>query len=488
MKRLLICIAFAISNLALFAQKTSAPAPFILQGKLTNYPEKYFFLQTYDEKRHRSIDSIRVNEDGSFYFKSTKPVKTQKAMFGSGSLFYSYIFVAPGYNLMLTSVAKEFTAVSFRQNRKIDGIGSRSNSFLFKKDSLENIQRNAKAWFDMNNKELIAFLKVQNHTNDSLYHAVFDKDPGNDRHFGYFKKMVSLDNTFENFYFVQAHASYDTASDATEMKALVNNNVDKKILNDLYNEKNLISGWYMQAMLDYPYYLRKLGCKETPVNCNGKNYNAVLLETVAKTYTGKIKQIVLLNFINNYLTYCRSFAELNAYKKEFPPFVSLLDDKKDQQKIDTLFAKMEKTLLQTQIGQPAPLFTAEDSTGRQYNIESYKGKVVYLDLWASWCGPCRHETPYLKKLVDKFSRDTSLTFISVAVLDKKDKWKEALMTDTPQWLQLFDASGAVQSAYVANSIPKFILINKEGKIVSFDAPVPSSGDEIEKLLRKEIEK
>ena len=69
-----------------------------------------------------------------------------------------------------------------------------------------------------------------------------------------------------------------------------------------------------------------------------------------------------------------------------------------------------------------------------------------------------------------------------------EAWKEALIKDTPTWLQLFDRNGNVQNSYVANSIPKFILINKEGNIVSFDAPTPSSGEEIEKLLNQEIEK
>ncbi|MBV4356836.1 TlpA family protein disulfide reductase [Pinibacter aurantiacus] len=488
MKRSLICLGFTILHLALFAQKKPVATPFILQGKLTNYPEKFFFLQTYNAKRERRVDTIHVKADGSFYFTDSSNINAQKAMIGFGSMFHSDIFVAPGYNLILTSDSKEFSALSFTQNKKLTGKGSESNSFLFKRDAIMASNKMPQEWYEMNEKDFITFLKKSNKLNDSLFRVVFGHHAANDNYFAFFKQMTTLDNTFQNFYYVVVHSLIDTSFSAAQMRSFVTDNVDKTILNDLYNEKYLVSEWYRTAMSDYVSYLQKLECKEAPASCEGKNYNVQLLDEIAKHYKGKVKQIALFRFMNNNLTYCRSFAELNTYKKEFPQFVSMLEDKTNQQKIDTLFAKMENTLLKTQVGQLAPAFVAEDSTGRQYSIENYKGKVVYLDLWASWCGPCRHETPYLKKLVEKFNGDASIAFVSVAVLDKKDKWKEALADDTPQWLQLFDTNGSVQSAYVANSIPKFILINKEGKIVSFDAPVPSSGEEIEKLLRAEIAK
>jgi len=488
MKRLLICLGFTTLSLVLFAQKKSAATSFILQGKFTNYPEKFFFLQTYNTKRERRIDTIQVKADGSFYFIDSNNINAQKAMIGYGSMFHSDIFVAPGYNLTLTSDSKEFSSRSFTQNKKLTGKGSESNSFLFKRDAVMFANKMPHEWFEMNEKDFMTFLKNSNRLNDSLFHVVFDHQAGNDNHFSFFRQTTTMDNTFQNFYYVVVHSLIDTSFTADQMRSFLSDNVDKTILNDLYNEKYLVSEWYRTAMNDYVSYLQKLECKEVPANCEGKNYNVQLLNEIAKHYKGKVKQMALFRFMNNNLTYCRSFAELNTYKKEFPQFVALLEDKTNQQKIDTLFAKMENTLLKTQVGQLAPAFVAEDSTGRQYNIENYKGKVVYLDLWASWCGPCRHETPYLKKLVEKFNGDSSIAFVSIAVLDKKDKWKQALADDRPHWLQLFDKNGSVQSAYVANSIPKFILINREGKIVSFDAPVPSSGEEIEKLLRTEIAK
>jgi thiol-disulfide isomerase/thioredoxin len=114
--------------------------------------------------------------------------------------------------------------------------------------------------------------------------------------------------------------------------------------------------------------------------------------------------------------------------------------------------------------------------------------VVYLDLWASWCGPCRQETPKLKALYEKYKNDDRIAFLSIAVADHPDKWKKAVEDDKPTWTQLIDKENIVLDAYIATLIPKFILIDKQGNIVNADAPRPGSGKEIEKLIQAEIAK
>ena len=142
----------------------------------------------------------------------------------------------------------------------------------------------------------------------------------------------------------------------------------------------------------------------------------------------------------------------------------------------------------TQVGKPAPGFVLESNLGKTYRLEDFKGKVVYLDLWASWCHPCRAETPAFKILYDKYKKNNQVAFISIAVKDAFKDWKIALAEDKPEWIQLIDKDEIVNKSYVAYSIPKFILIDKKGNIVNFDAPRPSSGMEIEELLNQEIAK
>jgi thiol-disulfide isomerase/thioredoxin len=143
--------------------------------------------------------------------------------------------------------------------------------------------------------------------------------------------------------------------------------------------------------------------------------------------------------------------------------------------------------LQTRIGNPAPDFALKNETGQTFKLRDFKGKVVYIDLWASWCKPCREETPFLEKLYDHYKSDPRIAFISIAVSDGQQAWLKALKQDKPTWLQLIDSKGQVKTAYNANMIPRFVIINKKGQIVNFDAPRPSHKDELQVILEREMD-
>ena len=97
-------------------------------------------------------------------------------------------------------------------------------------------------------------------------------------------------------------------------------------------------------------------------------------------------------------------------------------------------------------------------------------------MWASWCIPCREETPYIKALQNYYQDRKDFAILSIAILDKQENWRMALKQDKPTWPQFFDYNNEVKKAFLPDngySIPRFILLDKNGNILDFDVPRPS---------------
>ncbi|MDV6167469.1 TlpA disulfide reductase family protein [Flavobacterium sp. DG1-102-2] len=129
------------------------------------------------------------------------------------------------------------------------------------------------------------------------------------------------------------------------------------------------------------------------------------------------------------------------------------------------------------IGQQSPSFAYENFKGGTTKLEDFKGKYVYIDMWATWCGPCRQEIPFLQKVEEKY-HGKKIEFVSISIDQVKDheKWKKMVTDKTLGGVQLFadkDWSSAFAQAYGVNSIPRFILIGPDGKVIDADAKRPS---------------
>jgi len=117
------------------------------------------------------------------------------------------------------------------------------------------------------------------------------------------------------------------------------------------------------------------------------------------------------------------------------------------------------------VGEPAPPLALLDSTGELVSIENLKGRVLYVDFWASWCGPCRQSFPWMNDLRKRFA-DQGLTIISVNV-DKKRVDAERFLRDSPAaFTVLYDAAGATPSTWGARGMPTSFLIDRQGRVVA----------------------
>lgn len=126
-----------------------------------------------------------------------------------------------------------------------------------------------------------------------------------------------------------------------------------------------------------------------------------------------------------------------------------------------------------------------DTEGKQVKLTDLLGKVTYIDVWATWCGPCCREIPHLEKVVERFKGNDKIQFISISVDEDLDAWHKKLDNDKPQWAQYVlstDEKKAFMSALGIQGIPRFILLDAEGRFIQNDAVRPSD-DNIDEVLR-----
>jgi len=176
-------------------------------------------------------------------------------------------------------------------------------------------------------------------------------------------------------------------------------------------------------------------------------------------------------------------------KKLDPIFVSLqkksIDD--NYNNIVKYYKKnYEANLAKSKMNNTAsPSFDYENHKGGKTKLEDFKGKYVYIDVWATWCGPCRAEIPALKKVEEKY-HGKNIEFVSISVDVDKDheKWKNFVNEKQLGGVQLFadkNWNSDFMKSFGVISIPRFILIDPNGTIIKSDATRPSD-PELQKVL------
>ena len=122
----------------------------------------------------------------------------------------------------------------------------------------------------------------------------------------------------------------------------------------------------------------------------------------------------------------------------------------------------------------APDFSLADINGKRFDLSDFKGKYVYMDIWATWCGPCKLQIPFMKELEKQF-HDAPIHFVSVSLdkLEDKPIWEKMVRENQMSGVQLF--AGREDNFgfdYKIEYIPTFIILDKEGNIMIDRAPAP----------------
>lgn len=137
-------------------------------------------------------------------------------------------------------------------------------------------------------------------------------------------------------------------------------------------------------------------------------------------------------------------------------------------------------------GQYLLAFSRPDVNGDSVSSAVFKGKYVFVDFWASWCGPCRAENPNVLAAYNQY-KDKNFTVVGISIDDDKEKWKQAIREDNLPWMQLLDRKdkkSAIMDYYGLNSIPSSFLVDPSGKIIARNLRGTALEEKLKEVLGK----
>lgn len=151
----------------------------------------------------------------------------------------------------------------------------------------------------------------------------------------------------------------------------------------------------------------------------------------------------------------------------FVTFAKEEQRKELQEKVDTVKDRLKA-------GQPCIDFNFTDINGKSVSLKKLRGKYVYIDVWATWCKPCRAEIPFLQKL-EKEMRGKKIVFVSLSSDQDKKKWEDFVKDKKLGGVQLFmgEKGNDFLDFFRIEGIPHFILLDKKGRILNANMGQPS---------------
>ncbi len=452
---LLIFITLIVVSCQQKTENTSQE-PVIISGTVQNAPVPAVILKNV---RNKPVDTIKLDNKG--FFADTLKLTEGYYKLNIGPQ-YTWTYLKPGNHLQINVDFNDFDkSLSYK------GKGATVNNYLAKKMLTGIALRPKTAYQYYGNLDEKAFLALQDSI-ENVYNSSLKNV--NDEKFvalEHFRNKVNKATLLSRYPMVKAYLThqqtYQTSADYPKAFEGI----------DINDKRFLLIPKGSQIVSEYLNYLI---AQKQPGNEIDPYQRLQAIDSVLSD--PELKEQLAAQEAKYNLMYTQ---KLEDFYRLFDKIVHNPDLKKPiQEKYHNIKAMVP--------GAPSPDFTAYDINGKAYHLKDFAGKPLYIDLWATWCAPCRAEIPYLEKLKVKY-KNKPITFLSLDVYDDQAKWEQMVKQQKMDRWQLIstDRDMPFLKKYVVDGIPRFILLDAGGKIIDANAPRPSD-KEIENLLNKAIAK
>ncbi len=306
------------------------------------------------------------------------------------------------------------------------------------------------------------------------------------------KKQIERDNSISNYYrkmLIDYLSTFEISQrmyfDTQVYNNAINTEGGSVILDSTLS--NAFEGFFLQSKyIKYSNYKWNINYRLTPIFNNILNYhyeNGVKAgeydyikgAIVRNPKLNDYREFLMAMFIaqmsyNSEMDYTIKSKLIQSFHKDYP-------QSKYVKELNTRLADFYAL----RSGMPLKDLKMHDLNGNVFKLSSLKGNLIYIDVWATWCGPCVDELKYSEKLSKKYSNSPGLKFLYVSIDEDTDKWKNFLSKNLQikgvHGIQnaefLGDSSMITRQYEISDGIPRYILINKDGNIVTTNAKRPS---------------
>lgn len=272
-------------------------------------------------------------------------------------------------------------------------------------------------------------------------------------------KLVQL----ADHYYPQVHAVYYPNEKLNYPTSL---NAIRKEIN--FNDSSLISYAVFRE-----YVTESLRLK------SGRSDSIFFREAATSISNKVVREVVLFDAVLQNVFRIKDSVQRNKLLQQ--AFASI-----ENQQLKNFLAHKNMQLRNMQRNKPAPNFAADAINNASFDLSKFSNRYVVIDVWATWCVPCKKEAPHFEQLAEQYT-DEFIAFVSVSVDENKNAWRTQASGKKGKVLQLWakNAEEDFSKSYAISSIPRFMLIGPKGNIINADLPPPSD-PEFEAILQKEI--